>query len=369
MGDKGTIALLYGGKSTEHAVSCRSAANVGYQLDCGGFNVIPIGIDYQGRWTLKEVDFKTKPPILDSDYDENNEITIKMGLGFFHKDKRLPITSCFPLTHGNNGEDGKIQGVIKLANLPLIGSGVKASALAMNKESTKRILYKKNVSTLASYLVYKNKSHEIKRLFYEIRAALGQNVFVKPVNGGSSVGVTAIKDLNINSLTEALQNVWAYSPCALIEPLLSNFIELECAVLEVGGSLIASFPGQVIDPLEKENAFLTYEQKYLGQNCAYIEAPANLQIGLLNGIQKLALLISKEIGISGFSRVDFFYDLDKKRVYFNEINTIPGMSMSSHYPVLAASMGYEWPLLLETLVATSLREFEEKKEISYQGFK
>lgn len=368
MESKGTIALLYGGKSTEHSVSCRSAANVGYQLQKANYEVIAIGVDYDGRWSLKKVDFKSKPQSLDSSFKKEDEVTVRMGDGLYYKNSKLPITSCFPLTHGNNGEDGKIQGVIKLANLPLMGSGIKASALAMNKETTKRVLNKLNVPTLDSYLINKDKSKLVKGTYLEVRAALGDKVIVKPVDGGSSVGVSAIKTLNSDTLLEALKTVWTYSSCALLEPLLTNYIELECAIIENDGTLMASFPGEIVATDKSDNSFLTYHQKYFSKGPSHIKVPANFQINLLNRIQKLAVTIAKEVGVSGFARVDFFYDLDCKRVYFNEINTIPGMTLQSHYPVLASSMGYDWPLLLDTLVRQSLINYHSKKEITYRGF-
>ncbi|MGI6466270.1 MAG: D-alanine--D-alanine ligase [Sphaerochaetaceae bacterium] len=354
------IALFYGGKSTEHAVSCRSAANIANKLIASNYHVIPISCDREGRWALQQVDFSKKQSSLPSNFNKDDQVTFFLGDGIFYKGKKLNIYSCFPLIHGNVGEDGKIQSLLELTNLAYIGSNVKASLVGIHKELTKEVAKINNVPTLDYIVVDKRKidSHLIDKLW--------NKVMVKPEDGGSSVGITPLTTVDENNLKEALEKVFKFSNKAILEPLLTNFVELEVAVLEVENSLAASLPGLVVDPLKDQNKFLTYQQKYLGSNVAYIEYPAPLEYSILEKVKEYALVVAKAIGVTGYARVDFFYNYDDQKIYFNEINTVPGLSEQSHWPILASSLGYDWNKLLELLIIESIERFNFNSQLIYK---
>lgn len=354
------IALFYGGKSTEHAVSCRSAANIGNKLHSSNYQIIAISSDREGRWALQNVDFSKKQSSLPSKFNKEDCITFSLGDGIYHKGQKLNIYSCFPLIHGNVGEDGKIQSLLELTNVPYIGSNVKASLVGIHKELTKEIAKINNVPTLDHVVVDKKKveSNLIDKLW--------NKVMVKPEDGGSSVGITPLTEVDENNLKISLKKVFKFSNKAILEPLLTNFVELEVAVLEVENTLVATLPGLVVDPLKGQNKFLTYQQKYLGFNVAYIEYPAPLEHPILESVRKYALIVANAIGVTGYARVDFFYNYDDKKIYFNEINTVPGLSEQSHWPILASSLGYDWNKLLELLIIESVERFNFNRQLIYK---
>lgn len=362
-----TVALIYGGRSVEHVVSCRSGASVGRQLQEAGYRVIPIAISREGRWSVQSCDFPKDNSPLPSSFRPAHEVSILPGLGLAYAGKSLRPDTCFPVTHGTGGEDGMLQGLLELAGVPYVGSNPAASSAGMHKHTAKLIASDAQVPVLPSLLLDRHQGVQssLPTLRDRIARTLGDAVIVKPEDGGSSVGVTAINSLTEQSLSTALGHAFAFTDTVLLEPLLTDFLELECAVIASEQDFLASMPGQVIDPLGSANTFLTYGQKYLSPTCAYIHVPAPLDPKILGRISEQASVVARKIGVKGYARVDFLYDRSSGSWWFNEINTLPGMTGRSHFPVLAASMGYGWQRFLDTVIEESLSRFKATGRLQF----
>lgn len=355
--DKGIkIGLLYGGPSYEHAVSCRSASNVAHQLLKLGYKVIPIAIDSLGRWSVQKLSDQ-----LVATFNSEQEVLLSSSNGLIYKNEKLDLDAIFPVTHGYGGEDGRLQGLLDLMKLPYVGSDQKASTIAMHKELAKMIVKEAQIATLPFVTVDEN--YDIEELLKNIKEKVGLNILLKPEDGGSSVGVKPLFDVDKAKLSDALQFVFKYTTKIIIEPLLTDFVELECAILAENSSVIGSLPGQIINPKGVDELFLSYEQKYLSSQSAYIKVPAGFDNSVLHTVSALAIEIGQLIGIKGYARVDFLYEPKENLIWFNEINTLPGMTTKSHFPLLAASCGYDWPRLIPFLVDESLKR--PKKENRY----
>lgn len=364
------VALLYGGRSVEHMVSCRSGAKVGSELLRAGHHVIPIAISRDGRWSIKPIPPHTSPKMLDATFDPTHEVTVAPGAGLLTHRGRLQVDTCFPVTHGTGGEDGLLQGLLELAGLPCVGSGPAASTFGMHKHIAKLVATRAGVPTLPSICLSRMERERLSSpskndLLSSIIGTLGRDIMVKPEDGGSSVGVTPVRKVELESLGQALDATLRYTEKALLEPLLTTFIELECAILDVGGTLQASYPGMVVAPKHASHTFLTYEQKYTAPDCAYIQISPPLEHKILERIRRMAATVAKATGIEGYARVDFMLDCATGSIWFNEINTLPGMTGTSHFPTLATAMGYPWPLLLDTLLKESIERHGNRNRIDF----
>jgi D-alanine-D-alanine ligase len=362
---KTRVAVVFGGRSTEHAVSCASAGLVLGAIDRDRYDVVPIGIARDGRWVLASDDPKRLAiangalPDVDTIAEPGVSIMPRTGPG----DGALIVTGpaslppgigdidvVLPLLHGTYGEDGTIQGLLEMAGINYAGAGVLASAAGMDKEYMK-LLFTARGLPVGPYVVVKDRdwtSPGRKRLLDEI-AEMGYPVFVKPARGGSSIGTSRVD--SPEDLEDAVENARQYDLKVLVEAAISG-VEVECAVLEGadGGPTEASLPGQVtVDP---DSTWYDFEAKYLGEATG-MQIPAPIPADATERVRQLACAAFDAIDCAGLARVDFFYTPDGE-VLVNEINTMPGMTPASGFPKMWAATGLPLPQLIERIISTAL---------------
>lgn len=369
MKDSMRVAVLYGGESVEHKVSCRSAANICKNLMAMGHTVVPIGISRSGKWSVQDYDIdRDDEP--HAEFHDNTEVVVRPGEGLYlaEETKPLDIDIVFPVTHGTTGEDGRLQGLLDLGHVPYVGCGCAASSNGMRKYFSKILAREVGVPTLPALVVDKRRIDLIQdsndpylaNLSQEISTRLGSRLIVKPEDGGSSIGISVVDQFTDSDLLMAMRNTGRYSQSIMIEPWLSGVQELEVAVITDGKTIEASDPGLLVDPKRESQHITTYEQKYLAPDCAYMRIPAPIPPETATQVSRFAIDLAKSIGMEGYARVDFFLDPSDSAIYFNEINTLPGMTAKSHFPLLAESMGYGWDRLLDTLIQEGLASHQRK---------
>lgn len=349
------VAVIFGGKSSEHEVSVSSASNIISNMNDEKYNIIPVYITKKGKWilydgnidNLKTVQFEKfgNQCILNTDNGEKGLLRISG-----EKVKLVPVDIAFPVLHGKNGEDGTIQGLFELCGVPYVGCGILASAAAMDKAFTKKIVNTLNIAQ-AKYIEIKKEDiqdeEKLEEILKNIRYRLGYPCFVKPSRAGSSVGITKAK--NKNDLREALALAFKHDNKIIIEKSISG-LELECAVLGSGGEdTIASGVGQILPAAE----FYDYDAKY-NDEASKTLLEAEIESEKAEEIREAALKIFKALECSGLSRVDFFLEAETNKVVFNEINTLPGFTDISMYPMLMAKAGFEMGKLIDRLIEIAL---------------
>jgi len=364
MAKKIRVGILFGGKSAEHEVSLQSAKNVYDAIDKNKYEVTLIGIDKQGRWYLssekqfllsvdnpKLIKFKNVKENLALMPGENKKQLMKIA------DSRTIdlIDVIFPVLHGTFGEDGTIQGLLKLANIPFVGAGVLGSAVGMDKDVMKRLLRDAGIP-IARFLTFKK--HEKSDInFSKVVDTLGLPCYVKPANLGSSVGIHRVT--NKDEFDAAIEDAFLYDIKILIEQGIEGR-EIECSVLG-NENPIASVPGEVITNKEK-HLFYSYQAKYLDENGALLRIPADLSPIVTKQIQKMAVESFKAICCEGMARVDFFLKNDDQ-IYVNELNTIPGFTKISMYPKLWQASGISYTELIDRLIQLALERFEKENNL------
>ncbi len=316
------VGVLFGGKSAEHEVSLQSARNVINALDTNKHQITEILIDKSGTWPI-----------------DNSS-----------KNLRESFDVIFPVLHGPFGEDGSIQGLLKVANVPFVGAGVLGSAVGMDKEIMKRILRDSGLP-IGKFVTVR--SHE-EITFVQAKKQLGLPMFVKPANMGSSVGVSKIK--NEKEFKAALVEAFKYDTKVLIEEMIVGR-EIECSVLG-NEHPIASVPGEVIPHHE----FYSYDAKYIDENGAGLEVPAKLPKNLIKKVQEYAVKTFLALNCEGLGRVDMFLKKDGS-IFINEINTIPGFTKISMYPKLWAASGMPQPKLLDNLIKLAVERFKRDQKL------
>jgi D-alanine-D-alanine ligase len=346
------VALLFGGKSAEHEVSIRSAQSIYNVLDKSKYKITLVGIDKNGTWlSLNTQQFLSSKEIL-----LDKQILPYSIDNLFQSDKSK-VDVVFPVLHGPFGEDGTIQGLLKLANISFVGAGVLGSAVGMDKEVAKRLLRDAGLST-AKFNVYSE--FERKTISFEkVRKNLGLPLFVKPANLGSSVGITKVH--NKAEFIKAINFAFQYDSKILIEEFIKGK-EIECSVLG-NEKPIASVCGEIIPHHE----FYSYEAKYLDDNGAALSIPAKITKPLMKKIQTLAVRAFNVLCCEGMARVDFFLK-ENGEIYINEINTIPGFTSISMYPKLWEESGIPYGKLIDTLIklAISRHNKEQKLKTSFK---
>ena len=348
-----SICVLFGGISPEHEVSLRSAEFVLSSLDPEKYNIFPVGITKEGRWILYgSTDYSALPSGRWQEDPSNREATISpirgQGLLRFEGDCVVQemLDLVFPVLHGENGEDGTVQGLLQLAGIPYVGPHVAASAVAMDKSLTKLVADSAGVDQAAWMLVKGNDlSNRMDAIVEQLEARFRYPVFVKPANTGSSVGVSKAADRQ--ALQEALLQASTYDNKILVEEFIDGK-EIEVAVMG-NDSPVASICGEIDSGAD----FYDYEAKYVSDtSVAYI--PARIDDEVAEQVRDLAVKIYSAIGCQGLSRVDFFVTHQGNRVVFNEINTLPGFTSISMYPKLFAASGIPSGQLLDELIRLAM---------------
>ena len=343
------VCVLFGGMSPEHKVSLRSAESVLSNMDTDKYNIFPVGITEDGDWFLYgSTDYSKLPTGEWLDCPNNRRAAISpirgQGLLIFEQDcvMREMIEIVFPVLHGENGEDGSVQGLLQLAGIPYVGPHVAASAVSMDKTLTKLVADNANVAQAAWQLVrdYEVKSH-MDQLVTRLEEKFLYPMFVKPAGTGSSVGVSKASDRD--GLVKALSHAAKFDTKILVEEFIHGR-EVEVAVMG-NASPVASICGEIDSGAE----FYDYDAKYVTDtSVAYI--PARIPEDVEEFVREQAVKIYSAIGCQGLSRVDFFVTYDDNRVVFNEINTLPGFTSISMYPKLFAASGIPYNEIIDNLL-------------------
>tara|TARA_R110000868_G_scaffold236052_10_gene490016 strand:- start:3104 stop:4249 length:1146 start_codon:yes stop_codon:yes gene_type:complete len=372
--EKIRVAVLFGGRSAEHEVSLQSAKNVVHFLDTDHFEVVPIGVDKQGNWFLGHdvlVNSLKHNKVLRLEDESHAWFTPEWASKPVELSKKLNTQQdtshskfdvLFPAMHGSFCEDGTLQGLLELANLPYVGSGVLASAVGMDKDFSKRIAISAGVK-VTPYVVIKLDvwKHNPERFIETIKEKLSFPVFVKPANTGSSIGITKVKE--ISQLSSAIDEALRFDTKIIVEKAL-NVQEIEIAVLESidnSDEPIVSVAGEVI-PTSRE--FYSYEAKYLDDKGADLLIPANISQETAEKARAMAKAIFIAHDCEGMARVDLFLDKDSNEMYFNEINTLPGFTEISMYPRLMAESGVTYTDLLTHLIKLAMNRHVNKNKLS-----
>ncbi|MEK7190057.1 MAG: D-alanine--D-alanine ligase [Patescibacteria group bacterium] len=335
------IAILFGGRSAEHEVSLQSAKNVIAALDRKKYNSVLIFIDKSGRWFLNNKSGDSVALLPQS----NGEIA-----NLTRPQTKQKIDAVFPVLHGPFGEDGTVQGLLKLANVPFVGAGVLGSAAGMDKDVMKRLLRDANIP-IGKFLVFK-KTDKIN--FENSVKKLGLPLFIKPANLGSSVGISKAK--NKKDFAKAVAHAFKYDTKILIEEFIDGR-EIECSVLG-NDRPAASVPGEIIPTAD----FYSYNAKYIDDKGARLEVPAKLSNTVRKKIQKLAVKTFQTLCCEGMGRVDFFLKKNNE-IFVNEINTIPGFTAISMYPRLWTKSGLSYTKLIDKLIQLAVDRFKKENKL------
>ena len=360
MSDRIRVAVVYGGRSSEHAISCVSAGSILRNLDPGRFDVVAVGISPQGSWVLTDgrpdtlaITDGTLPSVsgdsgtamaLSADPARRGQL---LSLGEAAGDVLAAVDVVFPVLHGPYGEDGTIQGLLELAGVPYVGAGVLASAAGMDKEFTKKLLGVAGLP-VGDQVVLRPAD---RTLSLDDRERLGLPVFVKPARGGSSIGVSRVT--RWDQLDAAVEAARRHDPKVIVEAAIPGR-ELECGVLEFpDGHVEASIVGEirVAGVRGREDGFYDFETKYL-DDAAELDVPAKVDDAVAEAVRGLAIRAFEAIDCQGLARVDFF--LTDGGPVINEINTMPGFTTISMYPRMWAASGIDYPTLLATMVETAV---------------
>ena len=350
------VCVLFGGISPEHEVSLRSAESVLNNMDKEKYNIFPIGITKEGNWILYGgTDYSHLPDGTWQDHPENRHVAISpvrgQGLLSFEGDcvVRENIDVVFPVLHGENGEDGAMQGLLQMAGIPYVGPHVSASAVAMDKTLTKLVVDKAGVPQAAWELVLASRlGKHMTSILESLEQRFAYPMFVKPAGTGSSVGVSKAADRA--SLEQALCAAGKFDEKILVEEFIHGR-EIEVAVMG-NEEPVASICGEIDSGAD----FYDYDAKYITDtSTAYI--PARIPADVQEQIRREAVKVYKAIGCHGLSRVDFFATYADNRVVFNEINTLPGFTSISMYPKLFAASGVSYSQLIDNLLALAMEAF------------
>ncbi|WP_431680675.1 D-alanine--D-alanine ligase family protein [Kitasatospora sp. KL5] len=364
-GGKPRVAIVFGGRSSEHGISVVTAASVLRAIDRSKYEVLPIGITHEGRWALVG-DEPSRMAITDgklpdvAQVAEHVEGQVALPLAPGNREVVLSepgstpkvlgeVDVVLPLLHGPWGEDGTLQGMLELSGVPYVGSGVLASAVGMDKEFTKRVLASHGIG-VGDWTVVRPREWETEEGRAAAReriAALGLPLFVKPCRAGSSMGISKVKDLA--DLDAAIEEARSHDPKVIVEKGVEGR-EIECAVLEFEDGPRASLPAEVLVGGDFE--FYDFEAKYI--DSSDVEIPAKLTTEETAEIRRQAVAAFEALGCEGLARVDFFL-LNDGRWMVNEINTMPGFTPISAYPKMWEATGMPYPELIDRLLQAALR--------------
>ncbi|OLE67922.1 MAG: D-alanine--D-alanine ligase A [Acidobacteria bacterium 13_1_20CM_2_68_7] len=366
------VGVIYGGRSVEHEVSLVSARAIMRALDPRRYEVVPIGITKQGRWVIGGAHCALPPDpsvrglVRLRDGGRSGAARSARGAAALRPSGRHPLRArngsplgqldvVFPVVHGTGGEDGSLQGLLELADIPYVGAGVAGSALGMDK-AVMKALFRDAGLPIVDYRVVLRRDLERgrDRLVRGVEEAFGYPCFVKPANGGSSVGVSKARDAR--DLSAALELAGRYDRKILVERAI-DAREIECSVLG-NDAPEASVPGEIVPA----NEFYDYRSKYIDPG-SHLLIPAPITDGQARRIRELAIKAFRALDLCGMARADFFLDRTTEAIFVNELNTIPGFTPISMYPKLWEASGLPFPALVDRLIHLALERHKEKKSL------
>jgi D-alanine-D-alanine ligase len=360
-GPKRRLVILFGGRSAEHEVSVVSAHSVLAALDPDRYDVMTIGIDKEGRWHhLPALPTPRAPGELPAVGDtEGRSVALSGEPGeaalVAADGSRSEVDVVLPLLHGPFGEDGTVQGMLELAGIPYVGAGVLASAVGMDKAVQKVLFRAAGLPVVDHEVVHEHEWERDRDAVSDRAFRLGLPVFVKPATLGSSVGITKVK--RWDGLPRAIEEALSYGRKALIEQSAEGFREIECSVLG-NDEPEASLPGKILPDPEAE--FYDYRAKYLAE-ATTLEVPARLPGPVADRVRAMAIDAFRAIDAAGMARVDFFFR-DPDEILLNEINTIPGFTPGSMYPLMWEASGVSYPELIDRLVDLALERHDRERK-------
>jgi D-alanine-D-alanine ligase len=393
--EKLRVGILFGGRSGEHEVSLLSAASVLNAIDKDKYDVVPIGITKDGRWLtaehaenllqgklmLEPRNLRAGDPETTSSaavlargeavvvppepmHRQSGLVPFQSDAAMFRRasDRAINVDIIFPVLHGTFGEDGTIQGLLELADIPYVGAGVLGSAAGMDKDIMKALFLAAGIPIVKHVTILRSAwENDPKQVQKRVESRLIYPVFVKPANLGSSVGIS--KAHNRKELGPAIEEAAKFDRKIVIEQGVGGkkekARELECSVLG-NDEPAASVPGEIVPGKE----FYDYTAKYVDEGSQLI-IPAKLTKAQTKRVQELAIAAFKAVDCSGLARVDFLMDPKTEKIYLNEINTMPGFTAISMYPKLWASSGLAYPDLIDRLIQLGIERHEDKKKNQY----
>jgi len=355
------IGVIFGGQSGEHEVSLMSATSIMKVMDKSKYDIIPIGITKDGRWHVFLGDIskiedgswekEAHPALIPPDTGYKCIVTLDNGV-----ETRHYIDVMFPVLHGPRGEDGTVQGLFELMNIPYVSCGVGSSAVCMDKVFSKQILSNAGLPVVDYLVFYKHDlPNKLPQIISDVEAHLGYPCFVKPANLGSSVGVSKARDRE--NLEKALLLAAEYDRKILVEKAI-DAREIECSVLG-NEDPKASLPGEIIP----SNEFYDYKAKYLDGGKSKLLIPAPLAGEQIKKIQELSVKAFKALDCSGMARVDFLIDKISGIIYINELNTIPGFTKISMYPKMWEASGISYKQLIDELIQLAQKRHQQKQSL------
>ena len=343
------IAVLFGGRSGEHEVSVRSAASVIGALDRSRYEVVPVAITKRGHWLPPAESMALLPAAAQSELSVETAVTVSREPG-----ESAGVDVVFPVLHGTFGEDGTVQGLLELADVAYVGSGVLGSACGMDKDLMKRLFRERGLPAVDHIALLRS---EIDSRRHEAEKRFGYPLFVKPANLGSSVGISKANDAE--ELRRALEDAAKYDRKLIVEPAIDGR-EIEVAVLG-NDAPEASLPGEIL-PTE---GFYDYEAKYVNDS-AELAIPAKLTSEQVAEAQRLAVRAFQAVECQGLARVDSFLERSTGRLLLNEVNTMPGFTSISMYPKLWEVSGLPYPALVDRLIELALERFRDKQATRFE---
>jgi len=347
---KKKLALVFGGKSAEYEISIRSARSIFHAIDRDKFDLIFIAIDLSGKW--HHIPYEK---MHEEDLSSLTLYELSVGVDFFSAMQAYfrDVDVVFPVMHGPYGEDGSIQGLFHVAEIPCVGAKVIGSAIGMDKDVMKRLLKEANIP-IAEFMVFrKNQSPS----YHDISKVLGEQFFIKPANMGSSLGLSLVK--SEEEFADAWQEAFLYDHKVVVEKRL-YIREIECSVLGLDEPIV-SLPGELVPKSE----VYSYHAKYIDPDGARFILPAELSDSLLKRLQKMAIDVFKVLCTDSMARIDFFID-SHDEIFVNEINTIPGFTSISLYPKLWEISGIGYRQLIENLIDIAIERHERGKSLQLE---
>ncbi|MGH3368443.1 MAG: D-alanine--D-alanine ligase family protein [Nocardioidaceae bacterium] len=359
------VAVVFGGRSNEHAISCATAGSVLEAIDPERYEVVPVGITTDGRWVLESADPKrlaitsaddlpavdgTRAPVALSNADGASRLVV-------HEPSSVPETlgevdAVFPLLHGPWGEDGTIQGLLEMAGVRYVGAGVLASAVGMDKHYMKMVFQAQGLPVLPYAVITGRQWASDRPAARESVQALGYPVFVKPCRGGSSIGISKVHDRA--GLDAAVDAARQHDPKVLVEAAAVDGREVECGVIQGFGDAAPEASVVAEISVEGGHEFYDFAAKYLPEEHTELTVPADLPEHVTERVRVLSVQAFEALSCEGLARVDFFV-LPDESVVINEINTMPGFTPSSMFPRMWAASGLDYPALVDRLIQLALR--------------